>query len=265
MEPITESDLDSLALGSLAERMDAFLLQSELERYGNFSPLSPFPIVSDILKTNQIFQKSEAERRRIAYLCFNFLVQVQMLSVASGMTNKILYTSSYTEKDWCSPVFRLREGALRQCETIGSRIAFEIFIDLLYFIETGKRLETKKSKIGAFRTWLKNVENRFHYFFHVLLAAYRFDRQLRTPEVHGSSRLPRRFLTLQIPTFEELNEHFKLTNTLMHVWRPLIDILNGVRPTYMHIAEAEEEWFHVYLSGNDDEIEEKLNQILLLD
>jgi hypothetical protein len=260
MNPLTEEQLDELPLSALIQRMDAFLVQSHKERYG--SSLASIELTSQLMGTACVRQRSETEQRKIAYVCFSYLVQLQMESVASGMTNKILYAEKYTEQDWLSPVFRLREGALRQYSTISSRIAFEIFIDLLHIIDTGERLSVKKSKLKSFRGWLKNVNNKFHYFAHVLLAAYEFDRGLRTPEVHGASRLPRRFLTLQMPEFQELNENNKLINTLMNVWRPLIDLLNNVRPTYMHVEDVHDEWFQIYMSGDDDEIEKKLSQLL---
>jgi hypothetical protein len=261
MEPITELELDSLPVEGLVARMDAFLMESEMERYGCHAP-SSVPLVQQVMATAEVRSKDEQLRRKIAYICFSYLMQLQMNSVASGMTNKVLYTPQYTEQDWSSPVFRLREGALRQYQTVGSRIAFEVFIDVLYLIENGVRLEGRKSKIGAFRVWLKDINNRFHYFAHVLLAAYHFDRRLRTPEVHGSSRLPRCFLTLQVPAFTELNEHLQLSNKLMYVWPALIDILNHVRPTFMHIDETESHWFQAYTSGNEREIEERLDMIL---
>jgi hypothetical protein len=69
-------------------------------------------------------------------------------------------------------------------------------------------------------------------------------------------------LLLQVPTFDENNEHLRLTNTLMGVWRPLIDILNNKRPTYMHLSQSDEDWFRAYMSGDDDAIEAKLGEML---
>jgi hypothetical protein len=67
---------------------------------------------------------------------------------------------------------------------------------------------------------------------------------------------------LQVPSHDENNEHLRLTNTLTGVWRPLIDILNNIRPNYMSISQADEDWFHAYMSGDDDAIEAKLGEML---
>lgn len=267
MHSIADHELDALTTADLVQRMDTFLRTAHIERYGPaepqqppppFPPLPPEPCVSDVVNAKTLVSQSDLIRRRVAYATYAYLVQMQFNSVCGGFANRILYDESYNETKWQSPVFRLRDGALRQYETISSRIAFEVFIDLLYVIENGKRIESKKSKLKAFRSWLLIKRNRFHYFAHVLLEAYRFDRELRTPEVHGTSRLPRRMLRLELPSHDENNEHLQLINVLSGVWRPLIDILNDVRPTYMHMKQSDEAWFHAFMSGDDEAIEAKL-------
>ena len=263
MNSLTEEELDSLPLKELIQRMDDFLLESNKERYGQLHLGFTIPLPSDLINTISVQGKTESEIRKIAYLVFSYLVQLELFSVSSGISNKILFTKNYKPLDWTSPTFRLRSSSINQYQIICSRIAFEIFIDLLYCIENGERLASKKSKLKKFRAWLQDVNNRFHYFAHVLLIAYRFDREIRTPEVHGSSSSPRNMLMLQIPTSEEMNKQFRLTNTLVNVWQSLIDILNNTRPTYMNIiTPADNEWFQVYMSGNDEAIEAKLDEML---
>ncbi len=137
----------------------------------------------------------------------------------------------------------------------------EIFMDLLHCIETGHRIKSKKSKLKPFRKWLCDPANQFHYFAHVLLEAYRFDRSLRTPEIHGTPKLPSRLLTLQHPSPQEMNEAHRLLNALIGCWRPLKEMLNGRRPAYMHISEAEKEWFSTYMTGSENEIVAKLEEM----
>jgi hypothetical protein len=269
MNSLNEDELDSLPLNELIQRMDDFLLISHEERYGKVPRIFPVPMTSDIVNTITVRQKTETEIRKIAHLTFSYLVQHELSSISGGFANSILYTNSYTISDWGSPIFRLRDSAISQFQIVSSRIAFEIFIDLLYCIETGKRLSSKKSKLKKFRSWLKDINNKFHYFAHVLLIAYKFDREIRTPEVHGSSSSIRKILTLQTPNFEENNKQFRLTNTLFSVWRPLLDILNSNRPTYMQVDQLytemspkDKEWFHAYTSGNNEVIEASLNKML---
>ena len=262
MNALSESELDLLPLHSLVQRMDDFLLQAEYERYGQSRGHFPVALPSEIVNSKAVQQRSDEEIRKIAHLAFSYLVELGLNSVTGGFANRILYTQTYTLSDWTSPVFRLRQGAIQQYEIVSSRIAFEVFMDILHVIETGRRIQSKKSKLRIFRTWLQDIDNRFHYFAHVLIAAYEFDRKFRTPEVHGASRLPRKMLLLQVPSHEENNQPLHLTNALAGVWRPLIDILNNVRPNYMHISQTDEAWFQTYISGDDDAIEEKLEKML---
>lgn len=175
--------------------MDEFICVAYNERYGNLPPHFPEPAVSELMNTALIVNRSDSERRHIAYVCFSYLTQLQLSSISSGIENHVLFDSDYAATKWQSPAFRLRHATLTQYQIICGRIAFEVFIDLLYVIETGQRLKSKKSKISAFRKWLQSAGNRFHYFAHILLEAYRFDREHRTPEVHGTSRLPRQMLS----------------------------------------------------------------------
>ena len=99
-----------------------------------------------------------------------------------------------------------------------------------------------------------------------MFIAYRFDREVRTHEVHGSSSSPRSMLLLQTPTFEDINKQFHLNSMLINVWNPLIEILNDARPTSMTYVgtsqyEEHQKWFHAYMSDDDDAIEAKLDEM----
>jgi hypothetical protein len=250
---------DALPLDALVERMDQLILTSQRERYGEAGPLFQISLPSELMKTPRVNEISEQAKRAVAYICFSYLIQLELSSVASGFANKILFTESYEpHRSWRSPVFRLREGAIRQYQIICARIAFELFIDLLHCIETGHRLRSKKSKLREFRRWLCDLNNPFHYFAHVLLEAYRFDRQIRTPEVHGTPMLPNDMLLMGFPDPEKLNEKLNLANALSGCWRPLIDILNYERPTYMYVSGSTMDWCDTYLCGTEEEIELKL-------
>lgn len=262
MTPLDQSELNCLTLQELVRRMDDILLQSIIERYGQINEGFPVCLVSDIINTKRIAAQSEKQRRKIAHIAFSYLVQLELNSVSGGFSNAILFTPGYNDtSSWQSPLFRLRDGALSQYQIVSSRIAMEIFMDLLHCIETGQRLRSKRSKLKSFQKWLCDPANQFHYFAHVLLEAYRFDRKHRTPEVHGTSKLPIRLLLLQHPSAEEMNEPHRLLNSLINCWRPLQELLNGQRPSYMHILEAENEWFSTFMKGSENEIAEKLSKM----
>lgn len=262
MTPLDQNELNSLTLLDLVQRMDEILLQSIIERYGQVHEGFPVCLVKDIVNTQKVAAQSDEHKRRIAFITFSYLVQLELHGVSSGFANKILFTPDYSEtSSWNSPLFRLRDGAIRQYQIVSSRMAMEIFMDLLHCIDTGQRLKAKRSKFKSFQKWLCDPANQFHYFAHVLLEAYRFDRDFRTPEIHGTPKLSKRLLLLQRPSHDEMNDPFCLINSLMSCWRPLLDLLNGQRPTYMQISESENIWFTTFMTGTDSEIAEKLTNM----
>ena len=262
MHQVRQAELEELPVSVLVQRMDEILQGSLAERYGVNRNGFPENLVSDIITTKKVSGYPEALQKKIAHITFAYLVELELNSVSSGFANAILFTRDYDEKtSWLSSTFRLREGAIRQYQIVSSRIAMEIFMDLLHCIETGERLESKRSKLRAFRKWLCDTANPFHYFAHVLLEAYRFDRNIRTPEVHGTPRLPKRLLLLQPPSFEEMNDAHRLTKVLLGCWIPLRDLLNGEQPSYMQISDAEKCWFSVYMNGSEEEIGERLSSM----
>lgn len=239
--------------------MDQLVLTSHRERYGEPRESFPISLPSELMSTICVKEINEQAKRAIAYICFSYLIQLELSSIASGFANKILYTESYDPKEsWRSPVFRLRDGAISQYQVICGRIAFELFMDLVHCIQTGNRLGSKKSKLREFRRWLCDGGNPFHYFAHVLLEAYRFDRRIRTPEVHGTPTLPNDMLLMEYPDSQRRNGKFRLKDALSGCWRPLIDILNRKRPTYMYVSNSAMEWCETYLCGTEEEIELKL-------
>jgi hypothetical protein len=264
LNPLRKEELDALPLLELVARMDRVLEVNRLERYGR-EVLQLFdhkPTVAEFVATKLVSQATD-NQRGLVYLFFGFLVQMELCEVATGISNKVLYNSSFHQTEsWRSPAFRLRHGVLWQYDILASRVAMEVFMDLLHALDTGRRLAGRKSRFKEFRKWLINIENPFVYFANVLISAYRFDRKHRTAEAHGSSRFPRKLLLLQVPDSVELNESHKLSNVLLNTWSPLKVILNGGMPNFIHIVDGISEWLPVYLSGAPEEIERMLDEIL---
>ena len=150
MEQLDQQALKDLALPELVRRMDEIFLESVRERYGQIHEAFPVSLVSDIVDSRRVSAESVEQRRRIAYITFAYLVQLDLHAVSGGFANRILFTPEYDDKSsWQSPLFRLRDGAIRQYQIVASRIAMEIFMDLLHCIETGRRLEAKSRIKGS--------------------------------------------------------------------------------------------------------------------
>ncbi len=262
MHPITNEELDQLSNAELVARMDEFINDAFLERNSHLPPgfLQSAKLVTQVMHTPLVMSKGEDVQRKIAYLCFSYLIQFDLGQVGLGISNLVLYRG-FEESKWQSPLFRLKHAALDQYQIVTSRMAFEVFIDLLHVLETGERIETKKSKLRAFKKWLLEPKNPFNYFAHVLIVAYNFDREQRTPEVHGTSKFPRKMLCLQPPSSDEQNNPLHLTNALLNAWLPLLEILNGNRPSSMQISLDDQIWFHAFMSNDETQIEQALEKM----
>ena len=93
------------------------------------------------------------------------------------------------------------------------------------------------------------------------LRAFHFDREHRTPEVHAASKLSKAVILMEQPSSENRNSGMELTNIMLNVWNPLIDILNDGKCYSMMGAEDDFKWLKVYLSEDKDEIERTLKMI----
>lgn len=267
LKAMTDTDLYELSVDQLVERMDDILREGIRERYGEIPNGLPVFLVSNIIGSQKVAAIQDQQKKRdIAHIAFDYLLQMQLIEVSLGFGNRLIFTKEFDPKrSWASPKTQLEAGVLRQYEIVGSRLAFEIFMDLLYFIEKGDRIKAKRSKIKSFKKWLCNTDNQFHYFAHVLLQAYYFDRQLRTPEVHGRPRLGRVLLRLQAWNHKQLNEPHSLLGALLTCWDPLILLLNGSKPTFMQLPELSDkykDWHATYMSGSESEILRKLEGFL---
>ena len=263
IDSLTEGELYSLPFDLLVGRMDRLISQSKVER-GMPLELADHArnSVHSFMTTKKVSALAEDHRRRLAYIAFSFHLQLEMHSTSSGMTNRELFNSQYDEKaSWISPAFRLRHGAINQYLIISSRIAMEIFMDLLYCIEKGERLRSKKSKLKAFKNFLIDVKNPFHYFAAVLVSAHRFDRKLRTPEVHGTPSLVNRILLLQVPDHAEMNEVYLLSNVLGNCWQPLCELLDDLPVGYSAFDSVSIDWYETYLKGTPEQVEAKLEEL----
>jgi len=120
---------------------------------------------------------------------------------------------------------QIRVASSLQHQVICSRIALECFFDLIKVCGTGERF-TGKSKFGSYRKWITTNGNPYNRFCPLILTGWRYDRTYRTPEVHGTSKLPYAVLDSQLDSSALWKVRFSLTNALRMSWSTLLDILN---------------------------------------
>jgi len=86
----------------------------------------------------------------------------------------------------------------------------------------------------------------------------RFKSRLRTAEVHKWSSLT---VLLQRPSFEESNAVLKLTNILLSMWRPLLELLNDQIPSTTAGSDSGSKWLNAIMNNDIAVIQEELNEI----
>ena len=169
MQSLTKEELAQLSNDELASRMDTILLEKELENYGQEivalnKVFRDMRSVVTILNTPYVQKLDEPKKRKICYLTFNTLLQMEYTSFTSGAKNHYIYRHTSTRKvDWSSSSTQVNNAALTQFGIISSRISMECFMQLLHYLGTGEEIKAK-STFKAFKKWLNNPNNPFSYF-----------------------------------------------------------------------------------------------------
>jgi len=263
---LSKEELRQLPVIELTSRMDAILEANEIERYGSEvfqlkNDMPGRPSVTRVLQTKHVQRMDIEKQRTLCYLTFNTLLQMEYSNVASSASNVIVYTPNFNGESWKSVRTQVNSAALDQFQIISSRISMECFMELVHYLGEGERIRSKKSTFKSFKKWLNNPQNPFSYFATHILRAFVFDRNHRSPEVHASSKLHGNVLQMKTPNFDDRNSSLQLTNVMLNVWQPLINILNNGKAYSMQGSEEDFKWLKAYTDGDDHEKERFLKTI----
>ena len=148
-----------------------------------------------------------------------------ILELDLGLYNHLIYDEGFTQDNINDfPYVALRKLSLDQTIIMKSRILWERLMNFVYFLESGKTLEVKKSSKKA-RFFEFIPDTKWAY-----LGEYRdyidwFDDKLRTPEIHKSSTLRKQFTTDATIPGEKI---MALTEIVMNAfWPGLLAIIKG--------------------------------------
>lgn len=173
---------------------------------------------------------------KLVYLLFDIKIQLFfILELDMGLYNHLLYNVGFGDKDiQRNPYLLLRKLSLDQNIIVKSRILWERVMNFIYFLETGKGLEVKRSKKRRFFEFIDG--GKWSYLLEYQDFINWFDDRLRTPEVHKSSVLRAHFQKSSTPSSDKVH---CLANIIMNcVWTNLLDIIQGREPSsrYWDIA-----------------------------
>jgi hypothetical protein len=265
--PLSEEQIIALSNRELCERMDEILdgIQKEwlpnAEQFiSNLDPMAKLthtPRIAHFMDTKSIQELNPEHQRESLILAFEFLAELQILERISGFSNHFIYNENYDfTKSWQSPLIQIRHAAIQQSTIILSRVAFEKFMNLVYYIEEKDILAPgrKKSKLQEFLNHLVKKKNDraipLGYFAPLLSKVRAFDNSYRTGEVHKRSGTIRRLIRMQIPT-NDIQNQLELLNICLSVWRPLIDLLSHNHVNYVSGIDSAEDFLSAFIEGGE--------------
>lgn len=266
--PMNLEQLATLSHDDLWKRMDAILAVSRYERNPYYNPDYNFDLYVKRLVETETYQNFPNElKRKFIWMCFDFIVQMEYLSFAGGFFNSVLDSRQFEENEFLSPTVQFGMNATHQTTIIGSRIAFERLMHLIYFGFTQSELSTSET-FSSFRKWIFSLNNLSNlvYIIPFLPMIRKYDKKFRTAEVHSGSILKREIVQLRSDGFELGNAILDLQNLLTNLFPRVIEIFNHQRPSSIFGKPGDDTtWITHYLNKDENELNkllEKINRLI---
>jgi hypothetical protein len=254
MQPLEVAQLQLLNSYELALRIDAFFHEDRMSRYGENSPSFGEVLAADMLNTNAMSALPEPSRKRSLQLFYRARFQSALCLQYAGVENSLVHLDRSDEK-WSRPKVQIMNAAMRQAMIVSARIAFECLMEFVYFVENGTLIPSAKSKRGSFRKWCCRPGNRFGWMVFYLLIVSRFDREHRSPEVHGTSYVA--VDALRCNVWPRLDGELDALNLMQNIWTLVRQTMNA------EVVSG----FHSFSQGDGDIFKEffRWNEIDLSD
>ena len=119
MQPIYKDKFEKMTLEEKIYRMDLILAENHKEKFPPIADNIPFFKVQNIVNT-KAFQDHE-DKQKLAWMCFEFLLQGEYLYTYFGMINGAVYNDRYRKCGWTLR-HHFSYNALTQAIITGSRI-----------------------------------------------------------------------------------------------------------------------------------------------
>ena len=233
MQQLTEEDLENMSIEDKINRMDEILGEIQKSRFHVSTEHFPFFHVLNLAST-KVFQNHE-HQTKLAWMCFEFLLQGEYLMTYYGIMNREVYDHSHQVFGWTLLKNHIAYNALTQAVITGSRIQFEQFMNFVYFALENKeiRKDNSGSKFTNFWKWIKRKGHMDDLFYLVpLLIACKKHDVFRTAEVHDGSKLKLDLFALKEPTVDS-NQYMIISNFFLDFFESFLPILDYQRPKNM--------------------------------
>lgn len=264
LTPMTLEEIARLDVEALVNRMDAIIEGSRIERNPYYRRSDQTDIfVNQLLSTKWFQTHEEAKRRKLVWQCFDFIIQLEYVYLACGSFNAILDSPRFKTQGFASPTVQLGISATSQNTIVGSRIAFERLMRLVYYAFTGSDLSTSDT-FSNFKKWILSLGPLHNLFYVVpfLVKVRHYDKRFRTAEVHAGSVLKRHIIQLREQDFDLANDILDLLNLLANLFPRVIELFNETRPTSVFgRSESDLHWIKPYLTQDESELRKILDKI----
>lgn len=220
--------MDNLFVQLRTEAFSSSDLKPDFVGCANFEPgLSaeghdrmPIPLVSDVVRSSAVTQMEQRVQERVADATFRYLLQLELFNATVELGDRL-----HDDDTKLPASHQVALASTLQQQVIASRVVLECFFDLIHCTSKGRRMRGK-SKFKSFRQWITSDRTPYNKFVPVILLGWRYDRFLRTPEVHGTSQLVYAILDGDVEKSPIWKVRFDLTNALQSSWTTLLNILN---------------------------------------
>ena len=168
MRKLSLDEINYMSLEDKISRMDEILGEIHLYRFHSSAAHFPYFKVENLINT-KAFQ-SHNNQTKLAWMCFEFLLQGEYMMTYFGMMNRLVYDDNHHAHGWGLLRSHINYNALTQAVITGSRIQFEQLMNFIYYSFECKELgvDNKGSKISKFRNWLmmKGIMDDLFSFAH---------------------------------------------------------------------------------------------------
>lgn len=177
-----------------------------------------------MLNSQTLSALQESDQKNSLYLFYRARFQSALCMQYAGIGNRLVHSSDPTDDKWSQPKTQILNAAVRQALIVSARIAFECLMEFIYFVENLRLIPGSRSKLGKFRKWCSQPGNRFGWMVFYLLVVSRFDREYRTPEIHGTSYVA--VDALRCGLWPVLDGELDALNLMQNIWQSVRQTLN---------------------------------------
>jgi len=225
MEKIDKNIYDNADARTIAVRIDEFFKEDQYSRYGTQLALIPIVSAIEIYESETIQRFDDPDRKHAISFFYRARFQMALCHQYGATVNQRVHDSNNNKTKWLNPHIQILAASTRQASIVAARISFECLMEFVYFVENKKLIPSKNSKFKFFRKWLCAERDRFGWLVFYLLVVARYDKDHRTPEIHGTSYIAMDALYCNV--WPRQDTELDVSNLNLNIWSSILATLSG--------------------------------------